>query len=122
MRALEKRPENRYQTAAEFKKAILALEPALGLGLHEQLTTRSFDTYPLAPPTEKFQTSAPVPGTAPGVATTTVAGSCFSLAAGALCAAAGAAANAATVETTAAIAQSRFMDTSFQSDIGYSAA
>jgi formylglycine-generating enzyme required for sulfatase activity len=70
LRALEKRPENRYQSAAEFKKAILALDSQLGLGLRDNVTTQSFNTNPLSSPTEKFQTGPTAPGaavsTAPG--------------------------------------------------------
>ncbi len=53
LRALEKRPENRYQSAAEFKQAILALEGTLGLGLRENSTTRSLDTSPFIPSTDR---------------------------------------------------------------------
>jgi serine/threonine-protein kinase len=71
LRALEKRPEDRYQSAAEFKKAILALDSHLGLGLKEKVTAPSFDTAPFALPTEKFQTST---STAPGAAVSTASG------------------------------------------------
>lgn len=53
LRALEKRPENRYQSAAEFKQAILALDAQLGLGLRDDATTRSLETNQLASPTER---------------------------------------------------------------------
>ncbi len=70
LRALEKRPENRYQSAAEFKAAILALESHLGLGLRDNATTQSFNTKPFALPTEKFQTGP----TASAAAVSTAAG------------------------------------------------
>jgi len=53
LRALEKRPEQRYQSAAEFKQAIIALDTQLGMGLSESSTTRSLGTNPFAPSTDK---------------------------------------------------------------------
>ncbi|MGE0130306.1 MAG: SUMF1/EgtB/PvdO family nonheme iron enzyme [Blastocatellales bacterium] len=53
LRALEKRPENRYQSAAEFKQAILALDTQLGLGLRDSATTRTLETNQFASPTER---------------------------------------------------------------------
>jgi serine/threonine-protein kinase len=53
LRALEKRPENRYQSAAEFKQAILALDTQLGLGLRDDATTRGLEASPAVSPTER---------------------------------------------------------------------
>jgi formylglycine-generating enzyme required for sulfatase activity len=54
LRALKKRPEERYQSAEEFKKAILALDTSLGLEMGAARTTRAFDSRASAAPTEKF--------------------------------------------------------------------
>ncbi len=70
LRALEKRPEQRYQSAAEFKEAILALDSSLGLGIDDNATTRSFGTNPIAPPTEMLNHTS----TASGVALSTAPG------------------------------------------------
>jgi serine/threonine-protein kinase len=64
LRALAKRPEQRYQSAAEFKQAILALDSQLGLGLRESATTRSFDTDRVAPPTEGVEAQTTAAATA----------------------------------------------------------
>ena len=53
LRALEKRPESRYQSAAEFKKAILQLDSQLGLDLAQSAETREFETSPFNPSTDK---------------------------------------------------------------------
>ncbi len=53
LRALEKRPEARYQSAAEFKQAIVTLDSQLGLGLREEAATREFETTPITPSTDK---------------------------------------------------------------------
>src|SRR5215510_1798115 len=53
LRALEKRPEARYQSAAEFKQAIIALDTQLGLELRNTATTRDFETSPFTPSTDK---------------------------------------------------------------------
>jgi formylglycine-generating enzyme required for sulfatase activity len=63
LRALEKRPESRYQSAAEFKQAILALDAQLGLGLRDDATTRSLETNQFASPTERVAVTAPTGGT-----------------------------------------------------------
>lgn len=62
LRALEKRPEHRYQSAADFKQAIIELDAQLGIGLRGPAETREFQTSPGAPPTERISaatTSAP---------------------------------------------------------------
>ncbi len=64
MRALEKRPENRYQSAAEFKEAIMAFDQPLGLGLREMVSKPVLNTNPFSLPTEKIQTTTKVPVTA----------------------------------------------------------
>jgi serine/threonine-protein kinase len=53
LRALEKRPEARYQSAAEFKQTILALDSQLGLSLRDAAATREFETSPFIPSTDK---------------------------------------------------------------------
>jgi serine/threonine-protein kinase len=55
LRALEKRPENRYQSAAEFKQALLALDTQLGVGLQDNQTTHTFETSPFTPSTLRGQ-------------------------------------------------------------------
>jgi serine/threonine-protein kinase len=57
MRALEKRPEARYQSAAEFKQAVLALDGTLGLGLRDGRSEREFDTNSLVPATDRLEYS-----------------------------------------------------------------
>jgi eukaryotic-like serine/threonine-protein kinase len=70
MRALEKRPEARYQSAAEFKQAVYALDGALGLGLRDA-AGREFDTNQLLTPTEQLEggrgAASTLFATAPGV-------------------------------------------------------
>jgi serine/threonine-protein kinase len=51
LRALEKRPEDRYQSALDFKQAILALDAQLGVGLQDNATTHNFETSPFMPST-----------------------------------------------------------------------
>ncbi|MGH9769714.1 MAG: serine/threonine protein kinase, partial [Blastocatellia bacterium] len=53
MRALEKRPENRYQSAAEFKQAIITLDSQLGLELSDRATTRALESNPFVPSTDR---------------------------------------------------------------------
>ncbi|HKQ74206.1 MAG TPA: bifunctional serine/threonine-protein kinase/formylglycine-generating enzyme family protein [Blastocatellia bacterium] len=53
LRALEKRPEARYQSAAEFKEAIVTLDSQLDLGLRDTAATREFETTPFTPSTDK---------------------------------------------------------------------
>ncbi len=53
LRALEKRPEARYQSAAEFKQAIITLDAQLDLGLRDEAATRGFETSPFSPSTDK---------------------------------------------------------------------
>jgi len=53
LRALEKHPESRYQSAAEFKQAIVALDSLLGLTLLENAKTLEFETSPFTPTTDK---------------------------------------------------------------------
>lgn len=55
MRALAKRPEQRFQSADEFKEAILAFDGALGLELGQKRTTRVFEQGVSAAPTERFE-------------------------------------------------------------------
>ncbi|MCG3160238.1 MAG: Hercynine oxygenase [Acidobacteria bacterium] len=71
LRALEKRPENRYQSAAEFKQAILALDKQLGLGLRDSATTRTLETNQFASPTERVSArTAAMAGTSTGSGST----------------------------------------------------
>lgn len=70
LRALAKRPEERYQSAAEFKQAILALEKPSGVTLRTAEATRGYDTNFLAPATELSET----PTTANGAAVSTASG------------------------------------------------
>ncbi|MFN0086049.1 MAG: bifunctional serine/threonine-protein kinase/formylglycine-generating enzyme family protein [Blastocatellia bacterium] len=55
MTALRKRPEERYQSAAEFKQAILVLDRQEGLDLLEGSKTETFETDPLAGPTDRIE-------------------------------------------------------------------
>ncbi len=64
IRAIEKRPENRYQSAAEFKNAILALDSSLGLGLRNKKPAISQAKDPSDLPTEKFQSYDTITGEA----------------------------------------------------------
>lgn len=57
LRALEKRPEDRYQSAKEFKEAILALDSALGLEMGSGRSTRGFDGSPASALTERFESA-----------------------------------------------------------------
>jgi serine/threonine-protein kinase len=67
LKALEKRPEQRYQSAAEFKEAIIELDSQLGLGLRESATTRGLESHLLTPPTERVKT--PTNASATGAST-----------------------------------------------------
>ncbi len=55
LKALEKRPEQRYQSADEFRQAIAALDTQLGLGLGDSAMTRTIGTNSFAMPTERVQ-------------------------------------------------------------------
>jgi serine/threonine-protein kinase len=48
LRALAKRPEQRYQSADEFKQAIQSLNETLDLGLRDSATTREMGTNPFS--------------------------------------------------------------------------
>ena len=63
MRALQKRPEQRYQSAEEFKNAILALDTSLGLEISKARMTRAFESPAASAPTIKFETARTGPGT-----------------------------------------------------------
>ncbi|MFN0112580.1 MAG: protein kinase domain-containing protein [Blastocatellia bacterium] len=67
MRALAKRPEQRFQSAEEFKQAILALDGMLGLGLAQKRDTRTLDSSASSAPTERLEVSPT--GAAVGVQT-----------------------------------------------------
>ncbi len=58
LRALEKRPEQRYQSADEFKKAILAFDRSLGSDAADKRATRAFDPAAASAPTERIQPAA----------------------------------------------------------------
>ncbi len=62
LRALQKRPEQRYQSAEEFKNAILALDSSLELGIGKARMTRAFESPAASAPTIKFETSRTGPG------------------------------------------------------------
>lgn len=53
LRALEKRPEDRYQSAKEFKNAILALDSTLGLAMGTG-NSRPFESSSASAPTERL--------------------------------------------------------------------
>ena len=63
LRALEKRPENRYQSAAEFKKAILALDPQFADAAGEESPKTYLDTTPFSTPTDRIQPVTTASGT-----------------------------------------------------------
>jgi eukaryotic-like serine/threonine-protein kinase len=70
LRALAKRPEDRYQSAAEFKQAILALWRPSGVTARTDEAARGYDTNFFASATELLET----PPTANGVAVSTASG------------------------------------------------
>lgn len=55
LRALAKRPDQRYQSAEEFKNAILSLDASLGLELSDKRSTRAFEQAAAAAPTERME-------------------------------------------------------------------
>lgn len=55
LRALEKRPEQRYQSAKEFKDAILALDTVLALEMRGTQSARAFEASAASAPTERFE-------------------------------------------------------------------
>ena len=57
MKALAKRPEQRFQSANEFKEAILALDSSLGIELGLKRTTRAFDAGASVAPTLQLEGS-----------------------------------------------------------------
>jgi formylglycine-generating enzyme required for sulfatase activity/serine/threonine protein kinase len=69
MRALEKRPEKRYQSAGEFKQAVFALDAELGLGLSNGAVTADWNTNPLFTRTQMFASATTAAG---GAAVSTV--------------------------------------------------
>ncbi len=81
LKALEKRPENRYQTALEFKQAILALDSQLGLNLTDTGRMSEFATKPLLNPTEKIGAIDTAAGTTVLATTPGVPGKTFDAAA-----------------------------------------
>lgn len=68
LRALEKRPEQRYQSADEFKKAILAFDGSLGLDNADKGMTKVFESA--TAPTERIRSA----NTGSGVAVQTDSG------------------------------------------------
>jgi serine/threonine protein kinase len=54
LRALAKRPEERYQSAFDFKQSLLSLDDSLGLGLRNSAGASNYVTNPLLNPTERF--------------------------------------------------------------------
>lgn len=68
LRALAKRPEDRYQSAAEFKQAILALGKAGGLSSRTKEAPRGYDTNFFTPATELLETPTTAAGAAVGTA------------------------------------------------------
>lgn len=69
LRALAKRPEDRYQSAAEFKQAILALEKSSAVTLPTKEAPRGYDTNFFAPATELLETSTTADGATVSTAT-----------------------------------------------------
>lgn len=57
MRALAKRPEQRFQSADEFKEAILSLDGSLGIELGQKRTTRAFTAGASGVATERLENS-----------------------------------------------------------------
>ncbi|MEO6724501.1 MAG: serine/threonine-protein kinase, partial [Blastocatellia bacterium] len=70
LRALQKHPEQRYQSAEEFKNAILVLDTSLGLEISKARTTRAFESAAASAPTERFKVSRTYPGAAIGSGST----------------------------------------------------